>query len=149
MVLAFTAENSMSFAITSEHLKLSKPVSTTIITIIFNEILSTGNFPEKLNSDTLTPVLKKSKDPKILDNNRGITVTPVFTKLFEYIYKYVPKLEQSFNQSRLQFGFIAGLSMLLAALLVSEFRAETTFLTALSLFLILNLNKYDAGPSLV
>ena len=57
-----------------------------------------------------------------MDNYRGITVTPIFTKLFELVI--LPKLESPFDQSSLQFGFTAGISMLLAALIVTEAKAE-------------------------
>jgi hypothetical protein len=38
-----------------------------------------------------------------MENYRGITVTPVFAKLFEYVL--LPKLIFYFEQSTLQFGF--------------------------------------------
>jgi hypothetical protein len=41
-----------------------------------------------------------------MDNYRGITVTPVITKLFEYVL--LPKLSHNFKQSTLQFGFKKG-----------------------------------------
>ena len=79
-------------------------------------------------------MLKKLKDATQMDNYRGITVTPVITKLFEYVL--LPKLSHSFKQSTLQFGFTEGCSMLLSALLISESKAECKLLTADPLFLI-------------
>lgn len=76
-----------------------------------------------LISGVLTPVLKKSKNPALLDNYRGITVTPIFTKVFEYVL--LPKLDPYFKQSPKQFGFTTGVPILLAALLVSDAKAET------------------------
>ena len=70
----------------------------------------------------VTPVLKKSKDPTVLDNYRGITVTPIISTLFESVL--LPRLPETFEQSPLQFGFIKGLSPVMSALSVSEARAE-------------------------
>ena len=62
------------------------------------------------------------------DNYRGITVTPVFAKLFEYVL--LPKLTSYLEQSTIQFGFTKGNLMLLAALLISESRTESKLQTA-------------------
>ena len=70
----------------------------------------------------VTPVLKKSKDPTVLDNYRSITVTPIISKLFESVL--LPRLSETFEQSPLQFGFTKGLSPVMSALIVSEARAE-------------------------
>jgi hypothetical protein len=103
-------------------------------TKIFNQILKNKTIPDIFKTGILTPVLKKLKDATQMDNYRGITVTPVITKLFEYVL--FPKLSHSFKQSTLQFGFTEGGSMLLSALLISESKAECKLLTADLLFLI-------------
>jgi hypothetical protein len=41
--------------------------------------------PGIFKTGILTPVLKKLKEATKMDNYRGITVTPVFAKLFEYV----------------------------------------------------------------
>ena len=70
----------------------------------------------------------------IMDNYRGITVTPTFSKIFETTI--LPLLKQDFNQSSLQFGFTEGLSMLMAALIITEGRAEAKTITLYPLILI-------------
>jgi hypothetical protein len=90
--------------------------------------------PGIFKTGILTPVLKKLKEATKMDNYRGITVTPVFAKLFEYVL--LPKLTSYFEQSTLQFGFTKGNSMLLAVLLISESWAESKLQTAKPLFLI-------------
>jgi hypothetical protein len=47
--------------------------------------------------------IKKGKNPMNMDNYRGIAVTPVISKLFEYAI--LPTLAENFTQSTLQFGF--------------------------------------------
>ena len=82
----------------------------------------------------LTPVLKKPKDPIVLDNYRGITVTPIISQLFESVL--LPRLSDTFEQPPLQFGFTKGLSPVMSALIVSEARAEATLNTCKPLFLV-------------
>ena len=104
------------------------------ITDIFNNILTEKKVPEVFKVGILTSVLKKSKDPMILDNYRGITVTPVLGKLFEITI--LTRLSENFEQSSLQFGFTKGLSPVMSALIVSEARAEAKVNTCTPLFLV-------------
>jgi hypothetical protein len=69
-----------------------------------------------------------------VESYRGITVTPTFTKLFEYAL--LPRLTQYFKQADLQFGFTEGLSMLIAAFIISKSRAESKFMTLKPLYFI-------------
>jgi hypothetical protein len=63
------------FGITAEHLKHSSEVTAPILSSIFNQILAEGKIPDSFKSGIVTPVLKKHKDPTIMGNYRGITVT--------------------------------------------------------------------------
>ncbi|CAG2253468.1 unnamed protein product [Mytilus edulis] len=139
------------FDICAEQLKAAGDILVPIITKSFNSILSNGAFPDALKSGILTPILKKLKDPSILDNYRGITVTPVFTKLFECVL--LPKIEQHFgnDQSPLQFGFTKGLSMLLAALIISEAKCESklTPLTPLCLITVDSMKAFDVVSHII
>ena len=69
-----------------------------------------------------------------IDNYRGIAVTPVISKLFEYAI--LPTLAENFTQSTLQFGFTKGMSMHMAGFLICEARAEAKYLTIEPLFLV-------------
>ena len=66
------------------------------------------------------PSTEKGKDPKVMGNYRGITVSSTFGKLFEY--SILDKL--NLHQSDQEFGFTSGLSPVMADLLVSEAKAE-------------------------
>ncbi|VDI26425.1 Hypothetical predicted protein [Mytilus galloprovincialis] len=77
--------------------------------------------PTSFKSGILTPVLKKDKDSTELGNYRGITVTPVTGKTFEYSFLTKLNLE---SKTDLQFGFTKGLSPIMASLIISEARYE-------------------------
>ena len=68
----------------------------------------------------ITPVPKSGKDPTILDNYRGITVTPILGKVFEKLV--LLRLLEYINvkQSDLQFGFTKNLSPTMSSLICSE-----------------------------
>ena len=68
----------------------------------------------------ITPVLKKRKYAKALENYRGITVAEAFGKLFQYAL--LSNLD--FTQSTKQFGFTTGLSPIMMILLVRKAKAE-------------------------
>ena len=86
--------------------------------------------PVDFKSGILTPVLKKEKNPSLVNSYRGITVTPVLSKLHEFCI-----LGKLFINSGtdLQFGFTAGLWPLFASLIISECKCEIS--SALSLYL--------------
>ncbi|VDI57173.1 Hypothetical predicted protein [Mytilus galloprovincialis] len=77
--------------------------------------------PTSFKSGILTPVLIKDKDSTELGNYRGITVTPVTGKTFEYYFLTKLNLE---SKTDLQFGFTKGLSPIMASLIISEARYE-------------------------
>lgn len=122
------------FGLVSEQLKASKNILLPYITTIFNQIIESKHVPEDFKVGIVTPVLKKGKEASNLDNYRGITVTPILSKLFEYTL--LPRLSANVSHSTLQFGFTKGLSPLMAALLVSEARAEVKMCTKAPLFLV-------------
>ena len=103
----------------AEHLKMAKNIVSETITPVFNQILETKTIPAAFKTGILTPVIKK--DPCLVNSYRGITVTAVLGKLFEY--SLLEKLNFE-NQTDLQFGFTKGLSPLMSSLLITEARAE-------------------------
>ena len=108
------------YGLSSEHFKAAKPVIVPVLTRLFNQILYEKDIPESFKTGIITPVLKKGKDPKSMENYRGITVSSTFGKLFEYSILSKMNLKQSDHQ----FGFTSGLSPVMAGLLVSEAKAE-------------------------
>ena len=65
---------------------LKKCISSTapVLQKLFNNILRTGNFPDKLKLTYITPVFKKNK-PLEKENYMPVSVLPVVSKIFERI----------------------------------------------------------------
>lgn len=111
-----TGKSPDEFNISSEHIKMGKSVLVPYLCDIYNEILRNRVIPESFKCGTLTPILKKGKDATTTDSYRGITVTAILGKVFEYVLLDRLKI----SQSSMQFGFTRGLSPTMASLLVSE-----------------------------
>ena len=120
--------------LTAEHFKNSPSIDIKFLTICFNTILKDTQIPDIFKTGIVTPVLQNGKNPMNMNNNRGITVTPVISKPFEYAI--LPTLAENLTQSTLQFGFTKGMSMLMVGFLISETRAEAKYLTIEPLFLV-------------
>jgi len=70
--------------IEAEHLKMAHPKSIVLLCILFNKMLLCGKVPEVCCSGVIIPVPKdKSGDLTNSRNYRGITLSPVISKVFE------------------------------------------------------------------
>ena len=69
-------------SIPSKTLKLSADISADILQNLFNDMLSTGNFPDNIKLAVITPVFKK-KDPLKTENYRPVSILSAFSKIFE------------------------------------------------------------------
>ena len=78
-----SGKSSDEFGLCAEQLKAAGEVILPVVRDIFNEILKSGTVPDYFKGGILTPVPKCGKDPKLMDNYHGITVTSVTGKLFE------------------------------------------------------------------
>ena len=101
------------WGLSSEHFKLgSFPV--------FNTILETGYIPAIFKIGVITPVHKKNKDPKSLNNYRGITVSSTIGKIFDIVMltheDAIVKQKQNTSQS----GFTQNASPNHASLVITE-----------------------------
>jgi len=113
------------YGIAAEHLKLSDNCLLAPIADIFNQIFREEKIPVIFKTGTVIPILKKGKDSHKTENYRGITITSIIGKLFEYIILDKANLTK-LDQSDLQFGFTQGLSPGMAALILSEVFSEIT-----------------------
>ncbi|VDI23737.1 Hypothetical predicted protein [Mytilus galloprovincialis] len=111
------------FGLCAEHLKFSKNEIAPYLTKLFNNIIETLKTPGTFKTGILFPVLKKDKDPSDVNSYRGITVTPVIGKVFEYCI--LPKLNLQ-NITNLQFGFTKGLNPLISSFIISESKYDQT-----------------------
>ena len=124
--------------------KLLKTVKNALlkpITIIINQMLSTGIFPDKLKLAKVTPVFKK-EDETIFTNYRPISLLPSISKIFEKIifkqlYDYLQDKKLFYSS---QYGFRNGHSTEHAALeLVDRLHLDMDKMkTPISIFLDLS-----------
>lgn len=111
------------YGINAEHVKLAGQEIYKTYQDIFNQIFLEGKVAQSFKTGVITPIPKKSKDPMLTENYRGITVTSIHGKVFEYVLLGKTNITRE-NQSNMQFGFTAGLSPSMAALIVSEAYTE-------------------------
>ena len=115
-----TGKSADEFGLSAEHLKAAGKVINPRLKDIFDDVMHTGIVPDYFSGGVLTPVPKSGKDPTILDNYRGITVTPIIGKLFEKLLLLRLQETVNVNQSELQFGFTSGLSPTISSLICTE-----------------------------
>ena len=80
---------------------LSRPLANS-----FNKFMEDGSFPSILKTGVITPIYKKD-DPQIMSNYRPVSVTPIFSRIFEKIiycrlYDFLVIMNVIYNN---QFGF--------------------------------------------
>ena len=71
--------------ITAEELKYAGPMFVSTLTWMLNSIIKQTIVPDSLKRGLLVPIPKHDKDSSIKDNNRGITLIPIFYKLLEKV----------------------------------------------------------------
>ena len=71
--------------ITAEHLKFCHPIVVSILCKLFNFFISTAHIPHGFGASYTVPIPKCDGRTKSLteDDFRGISVSPVISKLFE------------------------------------------------------------------
>ena len=104
--------------IRAEHIKAADIELIPYLTDLFNTLLSVDRPVAPLNEAYILPIHKKGKDPLSRDNYRGITITPVLSKLMEHVI--LSRISYNQLQSPLQYGFTKGLSPTMAVLVVTE-----------------------------
>lgn len=103
--------------VSNKLLKYIKSEVTPALTLIINQSIKTGIFPDKLKIAKVLPVYKKN-DPKNFENYRPISVLSSVSKVFERVLH--DQLYKYFNEQKLfyegQYGFRCQHSTELAAL---------------------------------
>jgi hypothetical protein len=97
--------------ISSRILKLSAPYVLSPLTFIFNKVLSTGIFPERLKFSDVSPIFKKG-DKAEISNYRPVSLLTSFSKVIEKIifgrlYNYLNENNTLVSE---QYGFREKLS---------------------------------------
>jgi len=87
-----------------EHLIHAHPVLFLCLKYLFSMMLYCGYVPNAFGCGILIPLLKSTDcDANLSSNYRGLTLSPVLSKIFEYIL--LSKFGASLNTSDLPFGF--------------------------------------------
>ena len=91
--------------LTAEHIQFCHPIVITLLRKLFNFMLRYGVLPQGFGRGLIIPVLKAgcfTGDVKC-DNFRGITISPIISKIFEHCVLIIYKEHLSSSDS--QFGF--------------------------------------------
>ena len=94
------------YGISNNFLKLHKNSLTPKLTLLINNCLDNGIFPDCLKISVVTPIHKKGSKTD-MSNYRPISILPVFSKVFEYVLKRRLENHLDSNQvmSNNQFGY--------------------------------------------
>ena len=94
--------------ISTKLLKVIAPVIIKPLTLLINQVLNTGTFPDKLKIAKVIPIFKKG-DPSLFENYRPISLLPAISKVLEKIIAL--QLSSYFEKNKLlfdnQYGFRA------------------------------------------
>ena len=90
--------------LTVEHLLYAHPILLTFLTILFNILKLHGTVPHDFCKGIIIPLIKNSDgDKSSSDNYRGITLSPVLSKVFELVL--LNDVKSYLTSDKLQFGF--------------------------------------------
>src|SRR2546425_176287 len=90
-----------------EHLIYAHPCLIACIKLLFNLMIMYGFVPDEFGKGLLIPLLKdRNGDASQCDNYRGITLSCIISKVFEYAL--LEKYSSFFKTDSLQFGFKNG-----------------------------------------
>ena len=88
-------------SVSSWLLKLIKPVLTKSLTLITNQILTTGIFPDKLKTAKVIPIYKKG-DETLFCNYRPISILLAISKIYDQLDSFLKRHKLMYNS---QYGF--------------------------------------------
>jgi exonuclease III len=91
--------------LTAEHIKHCHPIIVSLLTKLFNIMLSLGYVPNSFGIGLTVPIPKCDTGSKLCstEDYRGITVSPVISKIFEHCLLF--KFDKYLISSDSQFGF--------------------------------------------
>jgi hypothetical protein len=91
--------------LSSEHLKFCHPIVICILSKLFNFFITSGHIPESFGASYTVPIPKCDGRTRALsvDDFRGISISPIITKLFEMAI--LNRFASYFISSDYQFGF--------------------------------------------
>jgi len=103
-------------------LKLSAPYILSPLTYIYNSILNTGMFPDRLKYASINPITKKRGDNQIISLFRPISLLTSFSKIIEKVMfnRFIDHIISYFILANKQYRFITGYSTQHAAFLLID-----------------------------
>ena len=93
--------------ISSKLLKVIEPVIIKPLTLLINQVLNSGIFPDKLKIAKVIPIYKKGGDPSLFEKYRLISLLPAVSKVLEKIRAL--KLSSYLEKNKLLFDNQYGL----------------------------------------
>ena len=87
--------------ISSKLLKVIEPVIINTLTLLINQVLYAGIFPDKLKIAKVIPILYKKGDPSLFENYRPISLLPSISKVLEK--RIALQLSSYFEKTKLLF----------------------------------------------
>ena len=94
--------------LTAEHLTHSHPAQISILVKLFNIMISCGSFPTSFGRSYTVPVPKGRQASSTVDDLRGISISPVLSKILEHCI--LDRFSSYLTTSDNQFGSKKGLS---------------------------------------
>ena len=110
-----------AFGVTAEHIYYGGRDVINSVKFLINSVLFNKEVPSDMKLGVLNPIFKNKGSSKDSQNYRGITITPVLTKILETILKARIQPILMERQNPLQRGFTEKSSPMHCALLVEEF----------------------------
>ena len=90
--------------LTTEHLLYAHPMLLVLLSLLFDMLILYGTVPLDFGKGIIIPLVKNSDGDKTSsDNYRGITISPVLSKVFELLMLH--NLQSFLQSDTLQFGF--------------------------------------------
>jgi hypothetical protein len=90
--------------LTAEHISLAHPILAVHLSLLFNILLVHNLVPDAFGHGVIIPLLKNPDGNQFVsDNYRGITLSPVISKLFEMVL--IRLYDKRLASDTLQFGF--------------------------------------------
>ena len=71
--------------VTAEHLKYGGTHLMEVLTSIFNKMIALEVYPSHLKVGVIVPIPKGDKDVTVMENNRGITLLSILSKVFDNV----------------------------------------------------------------
>ena len=112
------------YGLTAEHFLYGGDNLLSIVYNILQAMIRLGKVPDCLKTGLISPVFKNKGSNKESKNYRGITVTPVLSKILELLLRKTIRPAIDKVQSDLQRGFTEGSSCMNCALILEEYLRE-------------------------